>query len=78
MGNPGATDIVRRIVNAYAKLHPSMFTHFIWRMNKDVMADLAKEVGMEGAVNIGVDTLTIFNIPVEIVETDEILLVLKA
>lgn len=74
--------LAREVLSAYGKVHPSMYPHLEWRLSKEnceALADGLRAHAFDSGEPLFVDgrQLTMFGIPVKIVESDEILLVVK-
>lgn len=72
-----ATELIARIVQAYSRLHPSMYDLMVWRMNMECLDDLVKEKFVSTIVTVNIKGTFIFSMPVEIADIDEPLLVMK-
>lgn len=70
-------DLLRRVLTAYGRVHPSMYQHMIWRISEENAETIAKSLELTSHVGTGMPN-HMFGMPVEFVEGDEILLVLVA
>lgn len=70
-------DLVRRVVTAYGRVHPSMYPRMKWRMSEENAETIAKSLAVQFDDYPGLANY-MFGMPVEFVEGDEILLVLVA
>jgi len=64
-----------RIAQAFARVHPSMYDLMVWRMNQntfDAICRIFPEFKYDTSIQVH-----FLGIPIEIVDSDEILLVLK-
>lgn len=69
-------DLVRRVIIAYERVHPATYPHMVWRISRQNCEALAGRLGAQ-MLDTG-EQVTIFGIPVEIVDSYEILLAVKA
>lgn len=72
------SEIIKYIVIAFGRLHPSMRMDATWRMSESVCRTVAREIGFPIPDGAPIPkSLRMFDIPVEIVESDEVLIVFK-
>lgn len=75
MVDPGDMDIWHRLICAYQRVHPSMYYYLEWRMSETTLKLLITSNNCVGGLTFG-DDITLFNIKISIIDTDEILLVM--
>lgn len=70
--------LARRVIEAYRRVPLSMEPSMTWRMSKENCQAIARAMGMPDGDEPDPDAaMTMFGMPVELVESDEILLVVK-
>lgn len=66
----------RRVLSIYGRVHPSMYPLMTWRLNKETAEAVADAAGVH--FDDWEKCTTLLGIPVEFIDGDEILLVIKA
>lgn len=76
MGRVGdmVTELTTRVLQAYGRVHPSMYDFMVWHISKENVEAVCKSIGVDGPLHI--TEVTIFGMPVKLIDSDEISLVL--